>query len=216
MAGITGHPLLPPEIRFVQRVYHKNHLARSLFHRRVYGICFQALALWRMAINAVQACGGGKESHRIHKFFNGNPFEQLDVLENVFSHQWLLVRFLRYLGGGCLAVCKWCARKIRHYRPQNQMNHSFRSDIHFPLISLRSAQMWTRRSALPCRVTHFTPNQFGALGLCPKATHGTTDRTNRWGLSIRWVWDILSRVWAAPGMSGAMGKPSSEPGQACL
>lgn len=111
----------------IDAVHHENHLPRGLLHRRVGGIGRQIVGAFRgMAIDAIQTGGGGKETHRVHELFYGDSLEQLDVLENVLGHQWLLLR----AGTGRLSVCPRNPHKARNYRPQDALNHSLRSYLH--------------------------------------------------------------------------------------
>ena len=81
----------PPKLAFIDGIYHHNHSARSSFERDVFGIlCPTAEAFRDMAIRAIQTQRGGKEAHRLHELIHRNPFEHLDVLEDLFRHQGLL------------------------------------------------------------------------------------------------------------------------------
>ena len=52
-----------------------------------------------MAFRAIQAEGGGEESHRIHEFIDRDAFKNLDILEYIFHHQrFLLLCRLRARG----------------------------------------------------------------------------------------------------------------------
>ena len=127
MAGVASHLALPAEIALIEHVHHDDHLARGLLQRRVDGVGSQAVrGVRRMAIDAVQAGGRGKEAHGVHEFLDGNAFEQLDVLENVFRH----LRLRPGRGRGLALRQRNADEKCECYS-QDVMKCSFRSKIHF-------------------------------------------------------------------------------------
>ena len=87
VAGEAAHTLLPAEVGAVDGVHHDDHRARLLYCRGCDRKQFPIGADSRgMAARAVVAEGGGKHPHRVHELVYGNPFENLDVLENGFRH----------------------------------------------------------------------------------------------------------------------------------
>ena len=100
VACVARHCARSPEILLIDRGHHLHHSARRLFQRRIVGVlCPTVLAFRRMAFRAVQAEGGGKESHRVHEFIHGDAFKNLDILEYIFHHQrFLLLCRLRARG----------------------------------------------------------------------------------------------------------------------
>ena len=88
MARVARHGARTPEILLIDGGHHLHHSARRLFQRRVVGVlCPTVLAFRRMAFRAVQAEGGGEESHRVHEFIDRDAFKNLDILEYIFHHQ---------------------------------------------------------------------------------------------------------------------------------
>src|SRR5258706_402862 len=90
-----------------------------------------ATKIVRMAVDAIQIRGGGKESHRVHEFLDGNPFQHLDVLEHVLGHQWFLLR----PGAGNLTV----------RRSGNQQAQETQRDYHEQSHDTQSLISWTSR-----------------------------------------------------------------------
>ena len=97
VARVARHCARSPEILLIDGDHHLHHSARRLFQQRIVRVlCPTVLAFRRMAFRAVQAEGGGKESHRVHEFIHGDAFKNLDILEYIFHHQrFLLLSSLR-------------------------------------------------------------------------------------------------------------------------
>ena len=55
------------------------------------GVTCEVFALRGMAVDAVQIGRRGEEPHRVHELLDGDPFEHLDVLENILRHQRLFL-----------------------------------------------------------------------------------------------------------------------------
>src|SRR5262245_34409974 len=80
-----------------------------------------------MTVRAVHAKGGGKHSHRIHKFVDRNSLENRNILKYGFRH---LRSFL-----SSLAACKANSEQGRYDCSQTTQNNSPRSELH--VFSLR-------------------------------------------------------------------------------
>ena len=103
MARVTGDGAHSAEVVLVDFVHHRHHPAGRYLQWRLVGKLFPGADAFRdMAVDAVQAEGGGKHSHRVHEFVYGNPFENIDFLENFFRHR-LSLRLRRLPG---LTVCQ--------------------------------------------------------------------------------------------------------------
>src|SRR6516225_10764417 len=111
MTAITSHYTRSSEIRFVESVYHLDHLPRHSFARHILGEFFPVgEALIDMAVNAVRPQRGGKEAHRIHELADWNPFQHLHVFENFFG-QGLLRQYRLCISGKSQTCRQNCGRK---------------------------------------------------------------------------------------------------------
>src|SRR5688500_8826672 len=91
MTGEAGHHLPPAEVRLVDRVDHDHHAAGHLFPRVL--VCILgpiAAALVEMTVGAVETGSRGEDAHRPHELIDGNAFQDLNVLEDLFGHLWPL------------------------------------------------------------------------------------------------------------------------------
>ena len=129
MAGEARHTWLPAEVGAVDVVHHRNHAARPLDRRGFDGKRITIAADFRrVATTAVIAKGGGKHPHRVHELVHGNPFENLDVLEDD-------VRHLQALIGSRLAGCCHKAHQEHGHRHHDVTNRSLPSELHVVYLS---------------------------------------------------------------------------------
>jgi hypothetical protein len=91
MTGEAGHHLPAAEVRLVDRVDHDHHPASHLFPCVL--VCILgpiATALLQMAVGAVETGRRRKDAHCPYELIDGNAFEDLDILEDLFGQLWLL------------------------------------------------------------------------------------------------------------------------------
>ena len=78
MTRVASHFAIAGESVFIDRQHHSHHVARNLFWLFVVLVKM----IWHVAIVASHSKGCSDESHGGNQLIRGNPFEQLDVLEN--------------------------------------------------------------------------------------------------------------------------------------
>ena len=88
MARVTGNGADAAEVVLIDVVYHRQHSARRYLQRCLVGEFSPGTdAFGDVTVDAIQAERGGKHTHGVHEFIDGNTFEDVDFLEDFFSHR---------------------------------------------------------------------------------------------------------------------------------
>src|SRR5207237_2176624 len=88
VARIAGYGPDALEIVLINGVHHIHHAARGLLQWRVQGVLVPAVGVVRsVAMRAVQTCGRGEHTHRVHELVDGDSFKNLNVFEDFLRHR---------------------------------------------------------------------------------------------------------------------------------
>src|SRR5262245_64647500 len=95
MARVASQRAAAAKFCFIDVVHHQHHGSSRALARNIVREAIPVLQTFRnVAIHTIQPQRCSEESHRIHELIDGNSFEDLHILEDLFGHERFLCGLL--------------------------------------------------------------------------------------------------------------------------